>query len=447
VSVLKRISIWIVILVPPTIFYLFWARSLKGLPVSDDYGAVLNYLLLWKSESGIKHIIQIITSQNNDYRLMFENAIYGIQYAILGHTNLKALAIMGDLFVIPLFAILYLMWRECGRPRDYTLLAFIPVSWLLFQLQYASALNNASAPLQLIPVVVFALLTCYLSTQANIMAFLGALLSLMLCVASSGNGLFMIPIGGIIFLQRRQYKKLMVWCFLSAIISLIYFHSYNFTVEMSHTHAHNNVLSLLQHMSPFFGAAFLGAIATAGNPLPAILFGSVLFGVFILATLDLLFVRRPALYYSSLFFVVTGIAVSGLRSSYGLATALGSRYRINSTVLVILLYLYLADKFYGVRLRPLVLRAGACIFGVLLLGFNFASDCAGAKLTMTMQHKVEAAILRWQRHEPRPAISASAPGDYTSYAENKGYYEVSDPILSESIREGIYKLPVLPTGN
>jgi hypothetical protein len=107
----------------------------------------------------------------------------------------------------------------------------------------------------------------------------------------------------------------------------------------------------------------------------------------------------------------------------------------------------LADKFYGIRVRPLILRAGACIVGVLLLGFNYESDRGGEKLILTGQHKLEVAMLRWERHEPRPPISASSADDFTAENEIKGFYEPNEPILSESIREGIYKLPKLSTGN
>jgi hypothetical protein len=429
------------------VFYSFLLRSLKGLPVSDDYGAVLGFLLQWKKETGLQHLVQIVTSQNNDYRLMFENGFYGLQYLILGHTNLKALAMLGDLFVIPLFLILYLIWRECGRPRDYTLLAFVPTSWILFQLQYVSALDNASAPLQIIPVVVFALLGCFLFLRPGVPSFIACLLSLLLCIASSGNGLFMIPIGALVYLQHRRFKRLAIWCAVGACAAMIYFYRYDFSVEMSHTQAQNNVLSLFEHLSPIFYATFLGAISAAANPLPAIVFGTVLTGVFLVATFDRLYSRHPALYYSALFFIITAVAVSGHRSSYGLVTALGSRYRINSTVLVILLYFYLADKFYGTHVRPFVLRVGAFTLAVLLVGFTLLSDRGGRKLMLTMQHKVEAALLRWQRHEPRPSVSIPAADDYTADTEKKGYFEPDDRILSESIREGIYKLPPLPIGN
>jgi hypothetical protein len=203
------------------------------------------------------------------------------------------------------------------------------------------------------------------------------------------------------------------------------------------------ILSLVQHLSPTYCLAFLGDIAAVRYPLPAILFGIVLVSVFIFATYDRLFVRRPALYYSALFFVVTGIAVSGLRSSLGLTTAMNSPYRINSTLLSILCYLFLAEKFYGVNVRPRTLRASVFLFGALLAAFNFASNRGGEKLLLEKRQKLDAAMLRWQRHEPRPAFNSSSSNDLTAESEKKGYFEPIEPTLSEAVREGIYEVPDL----
>ena len=446
-SIRKRFFVWIAILIPPIAFYVLLARTLTAIPFLDDYHVVLAFLLRWKNESGIQHLIEIVTYQDNNYRLMFENAILGIQYSILGHTNLTALAIIGDLFVIPVFGVLFLIWRECGLPAEYTWLAFVPASWVLFQLQYAGALNNATGSLQLIPVVLFALLTCLLATRASRMWFVGALISLMFAIASNSNGLFLIPIGGIFYLQRREFKRFAAWTCSSAIASLIYFYGYNFAVEAGHTRSNNVILSLIQHLSPAYCLAFLGNIAAVRNPLPAVLFGIVLVSVFTFATYDRLFVRRPALYYSALFFVVTGIAVSGLRSSLGLTTAMNSPYRINSTVLSILCYLFLAEKFYGVNVRPRTLRVGIFLFGALVVAFNLASNRGGERLLSEKRQKLEAAMLRWQRHEPRPVFNSSSSNDLTAESEKKGYFEPIEPTLSDAVREGIYEIPDLPTRN
>jgi hypothetical protein len=443
--VIKKASVWIAMLIPPVAFYVLLARSLVSVPIQDDYHAILGFLLQWKNERGIKHILEIMTYQHNDYRFMFENTIVAIQYTILGHTNLEVLSIMGDLFVIPLFGILYLMWRECGRPREYTLLALVPVSWILFQLQYESTLNLATPALQFIPVLVFALLTCFLATKASKRAFLGTLLSVLLCVASCANGLFLLPIGAIIYLQRREFWRLLAWCSLSATVCLIYFHRYDFTAEMPNTHMGNNVLSILHHLSLVYAAAFWGSIAALRNPLPAVLFGIVLAGAFVFATYDRLFARRPALYYSSLFLFVTGLAVSGIRSTFGLVSAVASRYRINSAVLLILLYLYLADKLYGIRLRPLFFKVGTCIAAALLAGFTFVSDCVGEKLLLAKRNAAEVEMQCWEQHEPRHIIDPAFTGDLTAENERNGLFDPVEPFLSETIHEGIYILPGAPT--
>jgi hypothetical protein len=446
-SIFKKTFTWIALLFPPLAFYALLVKSRLAVPFDDDYHVVLGFLLRWKQESGISHILEIVTYQDNDYRLMFENTFIGIQYALLGHVNLEVLAFIGNLFVLPLFGVLYLIWRQCGRAREYTLLAFVPASWILFQLQYAGALNNVTGSLQLIPIVMFALLTLFLASQASKKTFLWALLSLLFCIASNANGLFLIPIGAALFLQRKEYKRLAAWCCCSVAACMVYFYKYNFKVGEAHAHSSNNVISIFQHFSPAYALAFLGDIAAIRNPLPAILYGAILCGVLIYATWDRLFEKRPALYYSALFFFVTGVAVSGHRSVLGLTTAMNSPYRINSTLLTILLYLYLADKFYGIRIRPLVFRTGICIFAALLLAFNIASSWGGEKLLLSKRHKLEVALLRWERHEPRPLVTAITPGDLTADSEMKGKYEPIEPTLSDAIREGIYILPNLPMGN
>src|SRR5450756_844299 len=312
---------------------------------------------------------------------MFENFFFGLQYAILGHTDIRGLSILGDLLVIPMFGVLYLLWREGDDARLNSLLSFVPASWILFQLQYASSLNNAMAPLQNLAVILFALLSCYLAARPGDKALIGSLCSLLLCIASSGNGLFLIPIGAVMFLQQKNYKRFAAWCVTSLLMVAVYFHGYNF--HASQAHADKSLLSSIQHLSPFYGAAFLGSLAAKANPAPAVAFGFLLLAIFLYATWERLFVTRPGLYYSMLFFFGTGFAVSGLRSDLGLVTALGSRYRINSAILVILIYFYLVRKLEGRQWSSSIQVPAICVFALALIGFNLMSDRAGHKLLLT----------------------------------------------------------------
>jgi hypothetical protein len=434
-----RIAGWIAIAIPPITFYILLAHSLTKLPFADDYDSVLQYLLTWKLEHGFQHIVQIFTAQHNEYRLIFENAIFGIQYELLGHTNLEALSILGDLFVIPLVLVLYLIWRDSGHTGNYLLFGFVPASWVVFQLQYASTLNCAMNPLQSVPVILFMLLTCWLAVRPGGAAFAGCVVSLLLCISSSGNGLFMVPIGCLIFLQRKQYSRLAIWVAISAATCAIYFIGYN--VRASSSDARHSVLSSVRHISLGYGAAFLGSIATKANPIPAIALSVLLLVIFIFATRSRLYEKNPALYYASSFFFVTGLAVSGIRSDRGLITALGSRYRINSAVVVVLLYFYLADKFREVRVRRPILITGICAAGILLAGFTYESDKGGENLLLLRRQKVRSAMLRWERHEPRPPVVAAGPDDFTVENDKKGLYEPNVPILVDAIQAGIYQLP------
>lgn len=435
----RRIAGLVAIAIPPIAFYILLAHSVTKLPFADDYDSVLAYLLTWKSQSGFQHIVQIFTAQHNEYRLIFENAIFGIQYSILGHTNLEFLSVLGNAFVVPVFLVLYLIWRDFGHSGDFALFAFIPASWLLFELQYASTLNCAMNPLQSVPVICFMLLTCWLAVRPGNAAYLGCLVSLLLCISSSGNGLFMIPLGCLIFLQRKQYRRLAGCVAVGAAMGVVYFAGY--TVRASSNGAHHSLLDSARHISLGYGAAFLGSIATKANPIPAIALTVLLVVIFIFATRDRLYERNPALYYSSVFFFITGLAVSGIRSDRGLITALGSRYRINSAVLVILLYFYLADKFRDLRISRPAGIASICLAAMILAGFTYESDKGGERLLLLRRQKVRSAMLRWERHEPRPPIVASGPDDFTVENDKKGLYEPIEPILVDAIREGIYQLP------
>jgi hypothetical protein len=438
---LKISLVYVLLVVPPLLFYYLLFRSLSIFPFFDDYNSVLEFLLRWKQESGLQHITEILTFQHNEYRLMFESAIFGTQYEMLGHTNLEALSALGNLFVLPLFAVLCLIWKKGTLPKNVGLISLVPVSWLLFQLQYAETLNWAMASLSNIPALLFALLCLYLAAEErSSWMFPASLISMGLSCACSGNGLLLIPVGGIMLVQRVQYKRLWTWLLTGAVICSVYFFKYNFA--SSRTHSDHSVLSSIKHFSLPYASAFLGAAAAERRPLPAVVLGIALMMVFVLATRAKIYIRNPALYYSALFLIVAAVAVSGLRSDGGLATSLASRYRINSALMLIFMYLYLAEKLEQVsfnRAGPKVLLS---LCGIMLVAFTFISDRVGYKSLLTRRAKLDEAMVRWEGNGlglnelPHPASSMPQLGKDESY-----YFEPEEPILTEAIKAGIYPKP------
>jgi hypothetical protein len=431
----------LLIVVPPSLFYILLLRSQTSLPFLDDYGAVLAFMLRLKPTNLAGRLALIFTTQDNEYRLIFENAIYVIQYSFLKHADLKTLSLLGDLLVLPIFGVLYLIWRSAPGSAGRSLLAFAPVSWILFQLQYASTLNCVMTPLQHLSAILFVLLSLYLGSRKENAAFAGACLSFAFAVAASGNGMFLLPLGGMMFLQKRAYKRLAVWITTGLILCLAYFYKYDFNNRQSQIPGDHSLLASIGHLSPIWAASFLGSIVTVRNVIPAIILGAVFVVLFIFATHDKLFDRNPPVYYAMLFFLVTSIMVSAIRSGFGLASSLGSRYRINSALMLILAYLYLLDKVP--QLKRQTVAIALCIGVPALAAFTFISDAGGYKLLLIRRAKLETAMYRWENHLPKPPLERTELTDMLNMTANekKGYYEPMEPTLSNAINAGIYQLP------
>lgn len=425
----------IALLCPILIFYGLLSRTLTGLPFNDDYNAVLMFLLKWHAASGWHQLTLLWTHQHNEYRLAFQNTLYALQYTFLGHVAMKPLTVLGDLLVLPLFALLWLIWRSFHLPLRYALPAFIPAAWILFQLQYASTLNCVMAPLQNVAVLVFTLAVFYFGTRPGTYSFSASMASLGLAVCSSGGGLFVGPVLCLCYLQRKAWRRLAIAAVLSVLLGFFYMHGKQIHEHDPHQ---GDLSSFLHQISLPYGAAFLGSIATKNNPLPAILFTLVLLGIFIWACISRLDKVNPGLYYATLFFFIQGLAVSCLRAPRGLVSALGSRYRINSAILTILVYFYLADKIRFDKLsRPLRL---ICIpvVGVVLVAFNLASDRAGNTLLVERRQKVQAGIRAWEK-DPSPDFA-----DTSRLSDEERRFRMYDPIeptLSMALTQGIYRIP------
>jgi len=433
------------ILLPIAAYYWTMSLSVSRLPFGDDYPFVLAFLRQWKHTTGFVPLVQaIVVTQDEVYKLIFGRVLYAVMYSISGFADLRAMSIIGNLFALPLAGVLYMMWRKGEAARSLHMDGFIPVVYLFFQLQYASALNTAFAPMQYLPALLFGLLCIYYCVQQSPRDQAVAMLFFILAASSSGNGLFLLPICMLQALINRKYLRVLLWLALGCAMAWV-------IVGLGNTHSgaqvHNGGFGgFLFSISPIFALAFLGAIGAASNPIPAVILGCVFMATLAYATYRKAYRTAPQLYFLMIFIVITAIAVSALRAEHaeGLVRAVGSRYRIYSTLLLIANYMYFADlwkeKLVYLRSRKLV-----CIVTLVLLGaFDLISDWEGNKLLETRRVKTEAAFLRWERHETRPTVIAERPGDYTVANEKLGYYEPKFPDLTDAIEDGVYRLPRLP---
>ena len=76
------------------LFYGMLVREAVNMPFLDDYGGVLGFIGDWsRIDSVAGKAISIFTSQHNEYKLMFANAVYALQYLISGRVDFIVLSI------------------------------------------------------------------------------------------------------------------------------------------------------------------------------------------------------------------------------------------------------------------------------------------------------------------------------------------------------------------
>jgi hypothetical protein len=382
----RAVGIWAIIVAPIAAFYGLLASETVNIPFMDDYGGCLGFVSNWIQLPTFREkLLFILTSQANEYKIVFCHALYVLQYLIFGHINFAVLSTVGNLFVLPLYIVLFRMWAADSPRNDLHVSLFIPVSWVLFQLQYYSLLSWPASTLQNIPVLFFSLLTIYLVSKDTQRTFILSLISLAFAIASSGNGFFVVPLGCLMLIQFRRPARIAVLVGASSAILALYLYRYNF--NSSQAHADHSVLSSLHHISPIYALSFLGAsIARYGSYVPAAILGAGICGVFAYAIYDKFYDRNPAIFYSMCFILITAFAVSGLRSDLGIAQSLVSRYRIYSNLMLILIYLYAVGKLQTAGKgdqnnldKPARLPLVATVVVVAIL-FNIGSNYAGFKL-------------------------------------------------------------------
>lgn len=433
-----------IILTPILAFYWMLARETVNIPFLDDYSGVLGFLSGW-SRLGTAHerVILIFTAQHNEYKLIFANALYALQYLLFGHINFAVLSTIGNLLLLPLFLVIYRMWTEDGRAISDRLLFFVPVSWVLFQLQYYSLLNWPMSSLQHIAVVIFSLLSIYLLSREEQRAYYLSLVSLLLAIASSGNGFFVVPIGCVMLLQFRRLARLLSWLATSVAMLALYLYRYNFL--SSQARSDHSVVSSLHHISPVYALSFLGAsIARYGAYMPSAILGGFLFAVFIYAIKDKLYATSPAIFYSICFIMITALAVSGLRSDLGITQSLVSRYRIYSNLLLIFVYLYGVGKIQGQLRTPWTRRTAAAAIVFLTIGFNLGSNYAGFKLLRARTALTKEGLYRWE-HDQQSITASPGPANEDPVIlrqRESGNYAPEDEPLREAIRLHIYTSPL-----
>jgi hypothetical protein len=348
----KALTASILVALPAILFYgILFAKAIN-LPFQDDYEMVLDFLNRMAEQKGVSaKVAYFWSAQFNEYKLFLAHGIGWLQYTLLGHINIELLCALGNGFVLLLAILLWKMFLPNHNDLVDRIALFIPVSWLLFQLQYVETLNWAMPSLSNLPVLFFSLGAIYFLVRGTRRAFCGALVCLILAVASLASGMVVIPVGLLILAVNRRYARLVGWLAVSA--GCIAAYAYHYDVMSSQSRAQHSVLSTVIRARPLFVIAFIGNAAALPFRgihyhvvvLLTVSLGLLLCGFFAAMTMRGYYRRNPLVSYCVLYLLLTAIGVAGLRSDMGLILSFSLRYRIYSALLLIFAWFAIVEEF------------------------------------------------------------------------------------------------------
>ena len=212
-------------------------RQAPFVPFMDDYHAILLFAADYQGLHGVKaKVLQVATTQHNEYKLIFEHFIVASEMELTGRLNFTFLTNLGNLFLLPIGYLLWCTYQEGENDLNSRLLRFLPISLLFFSLVYCEALDFAMSGLQNIPIVFFSFLSIYLlthghTTRPDWVWLLASQCAAALATCCSANGLFLIPVGLLVLLPRRAYAEAIAWCASSALLVAVYFYRYTPTAH------------------------------------------------------------------------------------------------------------------------------------------------------------------------------------------------------------------------
>lgn len=429
---------------PAILFYSILLRDVLDIPFYDDYDALLEFLNHMAVLSGFSaKLSYFFAAQHNEYKLFFLHGLAWLQYGLFGHIDFRVLSVLGDAFVLLLALVLWNMFLPGRKDLASRLTLFIPVAWLLFQLQYWETLNWTMAGLQNLPVIVFSLAAIHLLVKGTRPAFWAAVALFLLSVAASGNGFLLIPVGLLILFLNRSYLRIAIW-FLAAVASIVAY-AYHYNVWSSQTGHHGTVFSNFHPLAPVYVVAFIGSVG--GSPFKA---GSVVLGSFVCIFFCLIlrrgYIRRnPLVAYCVLFLLLTAIGVAGIRSDFGFTQALSSRYTIYSALFLIFAWFAIVEEFLQDKPASLLKNDALLVAVGLSFFFSLGIDGLGLIQLNSRTRGLTQAMAAYEH--PNPAGSLKGPSitllNLTPDTITELFNRRARPILAESIRLGVYRPPQL----
>jgi hypothetical protein len=385
--------------------YLFYSSIFAfavNAPYWDDYDSILNFANNFTG-TGLKDKVNLIFSQHNEHRIAFTRLITLASYYLTGKINFRLLVFIGN---ISLIGLLIIFWKSAAFTKK-KFLYFIPVIFILFNVQYWGDIYFATPSISNLYVLLFAFASLYFLEKEPGKYFLFSSVLAMLAAFTSAEGLLVFFAGLPIVIYQKKLKRISLWACVGIACILFYFHGY------IKPPAHPSIIdSIFAH--PAHTIAYLFRFLGLCCLLP--LAAGILFSAYFIYLVKARFYKQNmALISFYLFLFLTGFAAALSRSGFDF---LPSRYRIISTLILVLSYLSFMEILPEDKARR--------IFPVLLscsILFNYFSYRSNFKYIILQKKYLTQGLNSWQ--ENKAGLSYPDQGRASS-------------IISGAIARGLY---------
>lgn len=208
-------------LLPIAFFGYVTLRYSVNAPWFDDFDPFPDFLRKWIQSEGFSEKLTLLFQPNNEHRMVFGKAITVLYYSLTDKLDFTFLHVAGILFTFGTLLIIRKAFLSSRLPQHF----FLPVPYLLFQLQYYLIFLWAICGLQHQPVVFFVCLSMYLLARdrTDRLFLILAIVAGFCANFSMSNGIFVWVGGAGILLLQARYRGLAAWGVSGAIAIFLYF--------------------------------------------------------------------------------------------------------------------------------------------------------------------------------------------------------------------------------
>jgi hypothetical protein len=203
--------------------------AVTGLPLMDDFTYTTAFIFPFEEAQGLWEKWKVLFVQHfvTEHRIpMGKLVIYGLYRLGNGHLDLTWLAWSGNVCIPGVVGILWWVYRKTALTAWY----FVPVAWLVFQVQHYELFFWSNCSLLYVPVVFFALGATYFliyHREYSPWRFGLALLCTLLCMYSFGNGMFVFATNALLLTYQHRWRALVLMLALGAVCVVTYFVGYH----------------------------------------------------------------------------------------------------------------------------------------------------------------------------------------------------------------------------